>query len=122
MIEEQFGTDQILEAIDFFTQVLHPEQLETYGYEYVHTALKLESSQLWMKCDDAMHWKASRGINPIYEPFEVTPQIARLATKVGVVLTSGLEEYLPSDIMTDYHPNFMLPLIVADELIGLIIS
>lgn len=122
MIEEQFGNDQILEAIDFFTQVLHPEQLETYGYEYVHTALKLQSSQLWMKNGEAMYWKASRGINPIYEPFEVTPQIARLATKVGVVLTTGLEAYLPNEIMMDYHPNFMLPLIVADELIGLIIS
>ncbi len=114
--------DQILEAIDFFTQVLHPEQLETYGYEYVHNALKFQSSQLWMKSDNAMCWKASRGVNPIYDPFEVTQQIAQLATKVGVVLTSGLEEYLPKEIMTSYHPNFMLPLIVADELIGLIIS
>lgn len=120
--EEQFGTDQILEAIDFFTQVLHPEQLETYGYEYVHTALNFQSSQLWMKSDNVMCWKASRGVNPIYDPFEVTQQIARLATKVGVVLTSGLEEYLPVEMMTSYQPNFMLPLIVADELIGLIIS
>ena len=120
--EYAFESDQILEAIDFFTQVLHPEQLETYGYEYVHDALKFQSSQLWMKNGEMMCWKASRGIAPIYEQFIVTQQVARLATKVGVVLTSGLEVYLPEYLMTTYQPNFMMPLIVADELIGLIIS
>ncbi len=120
--EHAFESDQILEAIDFFTQVLHPEQLETYGYEYVHDALKFQSSQLWMKNGEMMCWKASRGITPIYEQFIVTQQVARLATKVGVVLTSGLEDYLPEYLVSTYQPNFMMPLIVADELIGLIIS
>lgn len=113
---------KIYEAIDFFTQVLHPEQLEYYGYEYLHEALGFESSLLWMKDDESMVLKGVKGCEIHYAPFVITHEMSLLATKVGVVLTKGLESYLPEYLLETYQPNILIPLISADELIGMIVS
>jgi hypothetical protein len=66
--------------------------------------------------------KGERGNWSELKGFELTPMVERLATKVGVVLISDLALYLPEELMMAYKPNFLMPLIVADELIGLIVS
>lgn len=116
--------DNILETIDFFSQVLHPEQLEEYGYQYVHHLLGLENSAIYMKneASKGFELRGCLGVNGILPYFEKTSQISQLATKVGVTLHGDLSRYLSEEILKSYPANFLMPLIVAEELIGIILG
>lgn len=114
----------ILETIDFFSQVLHPEQLEAYGYNYIHQLLELERSMIFMKNASGSHLILKGATNVPVEGYaiELTERVKELATKVGVVLYGDLGRYLPEDLMAILPANMLIPLIVAEELIGLIIT
>lgn len=114
----------ILETIDFFSQVLHPEQLEVYGYNYIHQLLKLERSMIFMKNPSGSHLvlKGATNVNVDAAEIELTDRVKELATKVGVVLYGDLDRYLPESLMAIMNANMLIPLIVAEELIGLIIT
>ena len=114
----------LLEAIDFFSQVLHPEQLAEYGYAYIREALGLKSSYIFLRnsAETELIPCGTDGTAMPLAAIQLTDQVKRLATKVGVVLTTDLALYLPEALMMSYAPNFLMPLIVADELIGVIIS
>lgn len=123
-IQHAMRCEKLLEAIDFFSQILHPEQLAEYGYTYIHEVLGLNSSYILMRDETQAQLvlKGLKGPQLMLEPIQLTDQVKRLATKVGVVLTTDLEAYLPEGLMSAYQPNFLMPLIVADELIGMILS
>lgn len=116
--------EKLLEAIEFFSQVLHPDQLVEYGYQYIHQALGLETSLLYMKSEDkkSLYLKGASSCDIDVQRFDLTSKVKTLATKVGVVLSADLAVYLPEELTKKYRPNFLMPLIVADELIGLIVS
>lgn len=116
--------EKLLEAIEFFSQVLHQDQLVEYGYQYIHQALCLESSLLYMKSDDkkSLYLRGASDCETEVQRFDLTSKSKTLATKVGVILNDDLAVYLPEELIKKYQPNFLMPLIVADELIGLIIS
>ncbi len=114
----------ILETIDFFSQVLHPEQLEEYGYQYVHQLLQLESSVIYMgqEKEKGFALKGMLNVEGALPFFERTHLIDELATKVGVVLHGDLTRYLPKAILEAYPATLLMPLIVAEELIGIILG
>lgn len=114
----------ILETIDFFSQVLHPEQLEEYGYLYIHNLLMLQRSMIFMKNTDGDKLILKKTINVSLTAYEIelTENVKELATKVGVVVHGDLQRYLPSELFAHMEATMLLPLIVGEELIGFVIT
>lgn len=115
---------KIVEAIDFFSQVLHPEQIAVYGYPYIHEVLEFTESMIYLRSEDQKRLELKNAIGPWVkdQSIEITTPVLQLATKIGVVLTSNFEPYLPATLIEEYQPNFLMPLIVEDELVGIILS
>lgn len=114
--------DGILEMIDFFSQVMHPELIESYGYSYIHDILEFEASAIYMVRPPGTlclaQYKHLEGL-PI--AIDLTERHAMLATKVGVVLYEGLEPYF-AGYKGFESVDLLMPLVVADQLIGFIVA
>lgn len=122
--KEQDHCVNILETIDFFSQVLHPEQLEEYGYLYIHNLLSLQRSMIFMKNKEGNMLVLKKTINVDLSDFEIelTESVKDLATKVGVVVHGDLRRYLPESLFEYMEASMLIPLIVAEELIGFVIT
>lgn len=112
----------ILEMIDFFSQVMHPELIEEYGYRYIHEILGLEASAIYMvKEPRALYLAQFIGLDCLPGTLEINRSFEDLATKVGVVLFEELHIYFENDSAFEFA-NFLMPLVVADQLIGFIVA
>lgn len=120
MIDHPFK--KLQEAIDFFSQSLHIEQLMAYGYELVHRTLDLNASALFMLEDSnyvLQHCKNFE-INQFHEP--VVPAHKVFAERFGRVLTKDFDRYFSDALVTRFKPCFVMPIIDKDNLAGFIIA
>lgn len=122
LAQKRSTCEGILEMIDFFSQVMHPELIEEYGYRYIHDILNLEASAIYMvKEPKALYLAQFINVEGLPQSIDLTPQFNELATKVGVVLFEDISVYFQNAKTFDFA-NFLMPLIVADQLIGFIVA
>ncbi len=110
------------EAIDFFSQSLHLEQLMYYGHELVHKSLELNQSALFIIEDTLYDLKKSIGytLDSYTETADARHQ--DLARFFGRVLTQDFERYFSEGLVSVFQTKLIIPIIVKDELVGFIIS
>lgn len=112
----------ILEMIDFFSQVMHPELIESYGYSYIHDILAFHASAIYMvRPPGRLCLSQYKQLEGLPASLALTSRHEMLATKVGVVLYEGLELYFEGHQGFE-SVNLLMPLVVADQLIGLIVA
>lgn len=114
--------DLLVEAIDFFSQSLHLEQLIYYGFELVNKALCFEASALFIIEGD--HYELKRS-NQYLNPQKYIPKTSKLnsvATLFGRIMTGDYEKYFDIQDVEPFNPDLIIPIIVKDELVGFIIA
>lgn len=114
--------DLLVEAIDFFSQSLHLEQLIYYGFELVNKALGFEAAALYIIEGDVYALKRHHLYESPIQYIKRTPKLNAIATLFGRILTSDYHRYFePSDV-DPFEANLIIPIIVKDELVGFIIA
>lgn len=111
-------------AIDFFSQILHLEQLTDYGHPFITALLDLHSSSLFMRDSERNAYILKRSIqdDAIVDQFEECDRFKQVATKIGHVMITGFNRVFSEEFLSQYDMKLFFPLIVQDELIGFIIS
>ncbi len=113
---------KLLQAIDFFSQSLHLEQLSYYGYEMVHEMLGLDQSCLFIR-EQALYtlkYEKNYGIQTWAIP--ETAEHKRIATLFGRVMTSEQQAYFSQQDLEAFSANIVIPLIIKDQMVGFIFS
>jgi transcriptional regulator with GAF, ATPase, and Fis domain len=112
----------LIEAIDFFSQSLHLEQLIYYGYDLVHQSLELHRSALFIIDLDSYRLKKSIGYEIHEYSIAHTSKHKSIATFYGRILTERFEQYFDPQIVIDFEIEVIIPIIVKDKLVGFIVS
>lgn len=113
---------KLQEAIDFFSQSLHVEQLMAYGYDLMHRVLELKQSALFLKRDmDYVLQIESEYHIPAFGE-KVTPNHKALAERFGRVLTRDFDRYFSQELITTFRVALLIPIINKNELVGFIVS
>lgn len=110
------------EAIDFFSQSLHLEQLMYYGHELVHRSLELNQSALFIIEDTLYDLKKTIGYTIDTYTETANERHQALARLYGRVLTQDFKRYFSEKLVSDFQTELIIPIIVKDELVGFIIS
>jgi len=110
----------LLETIDFFSQNLHFDQITSYGYEFIHDALELDKSCIFVLKEN--HFSFVRGRNCSFKEHEIpyTEKHKEIATRYGRVISDRLDRYFSESFLEEFEVNTIVPLLVRDELIGFI--
>lgn len=114
--------DKLLQAIDFFSQSLHLEQLSYYGYEIVHEILGLEHSALFVRENGRYLLKYQKGYAIDAYSIPETLLLKKVATLFGRIMTTEQREYFDKADLAAFDVRFVFPLIVKDQLVGFIFS
>lgn len=114
-------SNDLLESIDFFSQNLSFEQVISYGYQFVHDMLKLESSGIFVLEEGAFVLKSSIDADFKHTSFEETPQLKTVATKFGRGMQRELKIYFYDDFIDDDHVTMAMPIIVKDQTLAFIV-
>ncbi len=120
MIENRYL--KLQEAVDFFSQSLHVEQLMAYGYELIHRSLSLKQSALFMLQEQryTLLMQNHYEITAFDEP--ENPNHKLLAERFGRVLTKDFERYFSEVLVSSFHVEMVIPIINKEHLVGFILS
>ncbi len=113
---------KLLQAVDFFCQSLHIEQLSYYGFELVHQALGFDKSCLFILENGSyvMKYEKNYGISTWVIP--ETEQHHRAATLFGRIMTSEQANYFSESDLEKFSAKIVIPQINKDRLVGFIFS
>jgi GAF domain-containing protein len=120
LYERQYNL--LREAIDFFSQSLHLEQLVYYGYELVHRSLELNRSSLFIIEGDVYEMKKEMGYEKGSYFIQHDEKHDALAQYFGRIQTQDFEKYLDVRICEDFEVQLLIPIIVGATLKGFILS
>jgi hypothetical protein len=114
--------DILVEAIDFFSQSLHLDQLIYYGFELVNKALTFEASALFIIEGSSFELKRHYGYVAPLTSIPKTDKMNLIATLYGRILVEEYDKYFESMDVAPFNPDMIIPIIVKDELVGFIIA
>jgi len=123
---EECETDDLgnllFQAIDFFTQSLHLEQLSFYGYEMVHEMLGLKSSALFIREGGVYRLRYQKGYSLSEYDIVDTDRLKTVATLFGRIMTTEQNDYFVPEHLEKFQVKLVIPLIVKDQMVGFVLS
>lgn len=120
--DQALNCDKLLQAIDFFSQSLHLEQLSYYGYEMVHEMLGLDRSCLFIREDRTYKLKYQKNYGIEAWAIPETDSHKRVATLFGRVMTGEQKTYFSPEDLGAFSAQVVIPLIIKDQMVGFIFS
>lgn len=118
--EDNYG--KLLEAIDFFSQSLHLEQLSYYGFEMVHQILNLDKSCLFIREKNQYELKLQKNYGIDQWTIPETHRLRQVATLFGRIMTSEQQDYFSAPDLEKFSAAIVIPLIIKDQMVGFIFS
>ncbi len=112
----------LMKSIDFFSQNLSFEQIMTYGYTYIHNALELKHSAIYVIEENSLKLNSQIACTFKTQNIPYDNQLKRIATRLGRTLQKELPEYFSDDFINGESVCFGIPIIVRDDLVGIIFS
>jgi GAF domain-containing protein len=112
----------LIEAIDFFTQKFSIHQLSDYAFEFVNEVLALRSSAMFLKEGPSFVLKKQFNYHIHAYCIKDTPNLQRIATFHGSILTSNFEGYFEAEDIQALKPRLIIPMIIKDLLYGFMVS
>lgn len=120
--EQQLDCGLLLQAIDFFSQSLHLEQLSYYGYEMVHDMLGLDRSCLFIRENGNYILKYQKNYGLDTWSIPESPDHKKVATLFGRIMTAEQKDYFAPSDLERFDAKFVIPLIIKDQMVGFIFS
>lgn len=116
--------EKLIDSIDFFSQIMHIEQLSKYGHQHVHDLLEVKNSAVYIKseCNGYYRLISWTGSTPSITDIPASCAFDNIATKVGHVIIKDFERYFSQEFLSAYPIELMLPIIVKHELFGFFIA
>ncbi|WP_017755712.1 GAF domain-containing protein [Calidifontibacillus oryziterrae] len=114
--------DVLLNAIDFFTQRFHVEQIMEFGYRFVNELLTLESSALFIREGNSFVMKTENGYHVNQYSLTSTKKLDEIPLFHGHIITTNLQSYFPAETIELFSIRLVVPLIIDTELAGFIVS
>lgn len=114
--------EKLLQAIDFFSQSLHLEQLAYYGFGIVHEILGLDRSCLFIRDGDRYVLKHANGYDAVGYAIQETTRHREVATLFGRIMTTEQADYFSAEDLQAFDVRFVIPLIMKDQMVGFIFS
>ncbi|UII54788.1 GAF domain-containing protein [Cytobacillus spongiae] len=127
MVEQERDTKQnyqvLLEAIDFFTQRFHLNQLFHYSLLFSTRMLQLDKAALFVyKPDGFLCTEQTSFAELVGRKVFVSQKFKELPLYNGRIITKEFTEYLPADFVEEYGIKLVVPIINDTELIGFIVT
>lgn len=119
---QEMNYSKLLQAVDFFCQSLHIEQLSYYGFELVHQALGFDKSCLFILENGSyvMKYEKNYGISSWIIP--ETERHHRAATLFGRIMTTEQGSYFSESDLEKFSAKIVIPQINKDRMVGFIFS
>ncbi|MBB6214498.1 GAF domain-containing protein [Anaerosolibacter carboniphilus] len=114
--------EALLQAIDFFTQRFHLDQLGNYAFDFANEMLTLNASILFIWDGDVFVQKGSRLCDR--EPWTIpnSQALEELPIFHGDIITNRFEAFFTEEVIKKSGMRLVIPLIMHDLLHGFIIS
>ncbi len=119
---QEVNCGKLLQAIDFFSQILHLEQLSFYGYDMIHDMLGLDQSCLFIREDKNYILKYQKNYGTESWIIPETEHHKRVATLFGRIMTAEQKDYFSQLDLDAFSAKIVIPLIIKDQMVGFIFA
>lgn len=118
----ELSCSKLLQAIDFFSQSLHLEQLSYYGFEMVHEMLGLDKACLFIRENRNYVLKYQKNYGTTAWVIPETASHKKVATLFGRIMTAEQKDYFSQSDLDAFSAKIVIPLIIKDQMVGFIFS
>lgn len=120
--KNKIEANQLLEAIDFFAQNLSFEQITSYGYQFIHHMIGLNTSAIFVLEDGMYQLKHSIEGKFNQQSFIYDDRMHLLASKFGRATKSELKTYFDYDFIEEEGVTFAFPILVKNKTYAVIFA